>query len=195
MATASTQVPHAALAQQQEDVKDRTAHQKENPLDSILLQADSAAQPFLATAAEQPTRAWVDYSKSQRPLQVLVRNQRSTVQYQFVWLPAVAAMPLLQTTQQFIFVWAVLPIHQLADVFMVLRPCHACKCLHRQCLLLLVLQVVDPEVEMINPADWDVVCDVRTPDEFKDDRIIGAINTPVLSNQQRAEVGTMYKQV
>ena len=58
-----------------------------------------------------------------------------------------------------------------------------------------VLQVVDPEIEMINPADWDVVCDVRTPDEFEEDRLIGAINTPVLGNEQRAQVGTMYKQV
>jgi len=58
-----------------------------------------------------------------------------------------------------------------------------------------LLQIVDPEVEMINPADWDVVCDVRTPDEFIEDRLIGAINTPVLSNEQRAQVGTLYKQV
>lgn len=86
-------------------------------------------------------------------------------------------------------------MHQLADIFMVHELYRECKCLCKQCLLLLALQVVDPEVEMVNPADWDVVCDVRTPDEFEEDRIIGAINTPVLSNQQRAEVGTMYKQV
>lgn len=48
---------------------------------------------------------------------------------------------------------------------------------------------------MINPADWDVVCDVRTPDEFEEDRLIGAISTPVLSNEQRAQVGTLYKQM
>ena len=58
-----------------------------------------------------------------------------------------------------------------------------------------LLQVVDLEVEMINPADWDVVCDVRTPDEFEEDRLIGAISTPVLSNEQRAQVGTLYKQM
>lgn len=57
------------------------------------------------------------------------------------------------------------------------------------------LQVVDPEVEMVNPADWDVICDVRTPDEFEEDHLVGAINTPVLSNEQRAEVGTLYKQM
>ncbi len=57
-----------------------------------------------------------------------------------------------------------------------------------------LLQIVDPEVEMINSADWDVVCDVRTPDEFEEDRILGAVNTPVLSNEQRAQIGTIYKQ-
>lgn len=79
MAAASVQVPRAALVQQQEDIKDRTAHQEDNPLHSILLQADSAAQPFLASPAEQPTRARVDYSKSQRPLQVLVQNHRCNI--------------------------------------------------------------------------------------------------------------------
>lgn len=80
MAAASTQVPHAALAQQQEVVEDRTAHQKENPLDSILLQADFAAQPFMASPADQPTRARVDYSKSQRPLQVLAQAHQRIAQ-------------------------------------------------------------------------------------------------------------------
>lgn len=47
---------------------------------------------------------------------------------------------------------------------------------------------------MINPADWDVICDVRTPDEFEEDCILGAVNTPVLSNEQRAQIGTIYKQ-
>ena len=84
MAAASLQVPHAALAQQQEDVKDRTAHQKEHALDSILLQADSAAQPFMASPAEQLTRARVDYSKSQRPLQVRVQAHQQTAQCMFI---------------------------------------------------------------------------------------------------------------
>ena len=57
------------------------------------------------------------------------------------------------------------------------------------------MQMVDPEAEMVNVADWDVVCDVRTPAEFEEDRLIGSINTPVLSNEQRAQVGTIYKQV
>lgn len=80
MAAASLQVSPAASAQQPEDVKDRTSHQNQNPLDSILLQADSAAQPFLASPAEQPARARVDYSKSQRPLQVLVKAHQCIAQ-------------------------------------------------------------------------------------------------------------------
>lgn len=36
------------------------------------------------------------------------------------------------------------------------------------------------------------VIDVRTPDEFKEDHIPGAINLPVLSNEDRITVGTLY---
>jgi tRNA 2-selenouridine synthase len=43
--------------------------------------------------------------------------------------------------------------------------------------------------------DFDEVIDVRTPDEYADDHIPGAINYPVLSNEERVIVGTMYKQV
>ena len=39
---------------------------------------------------------------------------------------------------------------------------------------------------------FDEVIDVRTPLEFAEDRIIGAINLPVLSNEQRVTVGTLY---
>ncbi|SSW65160.1 tRNA 2-selenouridine(34) synthase MnmH [Achromobacter agilis] len=43
--------------------------------------------------------------------------------------------------------------------------------------------------------DFDEIIDVRTPLEFADDHIPGAINAPVLSNEERAVVGTLYKQV
>ena len=36
--------------------------------------------------------------------------------------------------------------------------------------------------------------DVRTPLEFADDHIPGAINVPLLSNEERVEIGTLYKQ-
>ena len=41
---------------------------------------------------------------------------------------------------------------------------------------------------------FDMVIDVRTPDEFAEDHIPGAVNYPVLSNEERILVGTMYKQ-
>jgi len=40
---------------------------------------------------------------------------------------------------------------------------------------------------------FDEVIDVRTPLEYADDHIPGAINAPVLSNEERVIVGTMYK--
>ncbi len=44
-------------------------------------------------------------------------------------------------------------------------------------------------------ADFDEIVDVRTPLEFTDDHIPGALNAPVLSNEERVLVGTMYAQV
>ncbi|MEZ5927922.1 MAG: tRNA 2-selenouridine(34) synthase MnmH [Parvularculaceae bacterium] len=41
---------------------------------------------------------------------------------------------------------------------------------------------------------YDAIIDVRSPGEFEEDRIPGAINLPVLSNEERAEVGTIYVQ-
>ena len=42
---------------------------------------------------------------------------------------------------------------------------------------------------------FDDIIDVRSPAEFAEDHIPGAINLPVLSNAERAQVGTIYKQV
>ena len=42
---------------------------------------------------------------------------------------------------------------------------------------------------------FDMIIDVRSPAEFANDHIPGAVNLPVLDNIQRAEVGTLYKQV
>ncbi|CAN7682720.1 tRNA 2-selenouridine(34) synthase MnmH [Paraburkholderia sp. SIMBA_054] len=44
-------------------------------------------------------------------------------------------------------------------------------------------------------ADFDEIVDVRTPLEFAEDHIPGAINAPVLSNEERVIIGTMYAQV
>lgn len=44
-------------------------------------------------------------------------------------------------------------------------------------------------------AAYDAIIDVRSPAEFAEDHIPGAINCPVLDNEQRIQVGTLYKQV
>ncbi len=41
---------------------------------------------------------------------------------------------------------------------------------------------------------FDTVIDVRSPAEYAEDHIPGAINLPALSDAERAEVGTIYKQ-
>ncbi|KIT15220.1 tRNA 2-selenouridine(34) synthase MnmH [Jannaschia aquimarina] len=43
-------------------------------------------------------------------------------------------------------------------------------------------------------ADWpfDQVIDVRAPSEFAEDHVPGAVNLPVLSDEERARVGTIY---
>lgn len=43
--------------------------------------------------------------------------------------------------------------------------------------------------------DNTVFIDVRAPLEFEKDHILGAVNLPVLDNEERAIVGTIYKQV
>lgn len=44
-------------------------------------------------------------------------------------------------------------------------------------------------------AAYDEIIDVRSPAEYADDHIPGAISCPVLNDAQRAEVGTLYTQV
>jgi tRNA 2-selenouridine synthase len=43
-------------------------------------------------------------------------------------------------------------------------------------------------------AKYDAIIDVRSPAEFAEDHVPGAINLPVLSNDERAVVGTIYVQ-
>lgn len=43
-------------------------------------------------------------------------------------------------------------------------------------------------------GEFDEIIDVRSPAEFADDHIPGAVNCPVLSDEERARVGTLYKQ-
>lgn len=44
-------------------------------------------------------------------------------------------------------------------------------------------------------AEFDEIIDVRSPSEFVEDHIPGAVNYPVLNDEERARVGTIYKQV
>lgn len=51
------------------------------------------------------------------------------------------------------------------------------------------------KIERLEDYDrFDEIIDVRSPAEFAEDHIPGAINCPVLDNEQRVEVGTLYKQ-
>jgi tRNA 2-selenouridine synthase len=44
-------------------------------------------------------------------------------------------------------------------------------------------------------AQFDALLDARTPSEYAEDHIPEALSTPVLGDGERAEVGTLYKQV
>lgn len=43
-------------------------------------------------------------------------------------------------------------------------------------------------------AEFDEIIDVRSPAEFAADHIPGAVNRPVLTDEERVKVGTLYKQ-
>ena len=57
-----------------------------------------------------------------------------------------------------------------------------------------------PEIEIVDAASperlapFDAIIDARSPAEFAEDHIPGAINLPVLDNDERARVGTIYVQ-
>ena len=62
------------------------------------------------------------------------------------------------------------------------------------------MQVANPHILSVDKltsslAEFDAIIDVRSPAEFTLDHIPGAINLPVLSNEERIEIGTLYKQV
>ena len=44
-------------------------------------------------------------------------------------------------------------------------------------------------------SNFSTIIDVRSPSEYANDHVPGAINMPVLNDIERAEVGTIYKQV
>ncbi|BBU54979.1 hypothetical protein KU6B_12440 [Mameliella alba] len=56
------------------------------------------------------------------------------------------------------------------------------------------MTLIPDRLESFHAHGFDTVIDVRSPAEFEEDRIPGAINLPVLDNEERARVGTIYKQ-
>ncbi|MFJ1293744.1 rhodanese-like domain-containing protein, partial [Paracoccus yeei] len=44
-------------------------------------------------------------------------------------------------------------------------------------------------------AGFDTIIDGRSPSEYAEDHLPGAVSLPVLSDDERARVGTIYKQV
>jgi len=59
------------------------------------------------------------------------------------------------------------------------------------------LSVAMARIQLVSAAqclEFDELLDVRSPAEFAEDHIPGAINVPVLDNAQRAQVGTLYTQ-
>jgi tRNA 2-selenouridine synthase len=44
-------------------------------------------------------------------------------------------------------------------------------------------------------AEFDAIIDARSPSEYAEDHVPGAIDCPVLDDEERARIGTLYKQV
>ena len=58
---------------------------------------------------------------------------------------------------------------------------------------LLSSKAIDIYSVLEKPDKFSDIIDVRSPGEFQDDHIPGAINLPVLSDEERTLVGTLYK--
>lgn len=57
------------------------------------------------------------------------------------------------------------------------------------------LSQTSAEQWLADPQRYDAIIDVRSPAEFAEDHLPGAVNWPVLDDAERARVGTIYKQV
>ncbi|HEX2009304.1 MAG TPA: tRNA 2-selenouridine(34) synthase MnmH [Roseateles sp.] len=53
--------------------------------------------------------------------------------------------------------------------------------------------VVAPDEALADLGRFDAIIDVRSPAEFEEDHLPGALNWPVLDNEERRIVGTLYK--
>jgi tRNA 2-selenouridine synthase len=50
-------------------------------------------------------------------------------------------------------------------------------------------------MKMVDFSHFDTIIDVRSPAEYAEDHVPGSISAPVLDDDERAKVGTLYKQV
>jgi tRNA 2-selenouridine synthase len=57
------------------------------------------------------------------------------------------------------------------------------------------LNLVSAATAAADLGAFDAIIDARSPGEFAEDHLPGAVNWPVLDDAQRREVGTLYKQV
>ncbi len=53
--------------------------------------------------------------------------------------------------------------------------------------------IIKPEEALANLGQFDALIDVRSPAEFAEDHLPGALNWPVLDDEERRVVGTLYK--
>ncbi|TFW11496.1 tRNA 2-selenouridine(34) synthase MnmH [Massilia arenosa] len=56
-------------------------------------------------------------------------------------------------------------------------------------------QVMSAAEAIANLDQFDAIIDARSPSEYAEDHLPGAVNYPVLDDEERARVGTIYKQV
>ena len=56
------------------------------------------------------------------------------------------------------------------------------------------MKIENFQLQTTTPQQFDTIIDVRSPAEYSEDHIPNAINLPVLSDEEREVVGTLYKQ-
>jgi tRNA 2-selenouridine synthase len=52
--------------------------------------------------------------------------------------------------------------------------------------------VISADIKQLTELDFDTIIDVRSPDEYEIDHIPGAVNYPVLDNEERIVIGTLH---
>jgi len=57
-----------------------------------------------------------------------------------------------------------------------------------------MLETIELEPALVQQRKGTLIIDVRTPAEFAETTIPGAVNVPIFSNEERIEVGTVFKQ-